>query len=105
MEAFSAVLAICAGNSPVSSELPAQRPVTGSFDVFYPRLNTRLSKQSGAGDLRRHRAHYDITMMCFAKMQFFTMDYSRVYIMFSISSPPCHPINKQYSTVGHVMTQ
>ena len=34
METFSALLAICAGNSPVIGEFPAQRPVTRSFDVF-----------------------------------------------------------------------
>ena len=40
MEAFSALLAICAGNSPVTGEFPAQRPVTRSFDVFFDlRLN------------------------------------------------------------------
>ena len=44
METFSALLAICAGNSPVSGEFPAQRPVT-RFDVFFDlRLNKRLSK-------------------------------------------------------------
>ena len=43
METFPALLAICAGNSPV----PAQRPVKRSFDVFFDlRLNKRLSKQS-----------------------------------------------------------
>ena len=47
METFSALLAICAGNSPVTGEFPAQRPVTRSFGVFfYLRLNKRLSKQS-----------------------------------------------------------
>ena len=47
METFSALLAICAGNSPVPSEFTAQRPVTRSFDVFFDlRLNKRLSKQS-----------------------------------------------------------
>ena len=35
METFSALLAICAGNSPVTGEFPAQRPVTRSFDVFF----------------------------------------------------------------------
>ena len=46
MEAFSAILAICAGNSPVPGEFPTQRPVTRSFDVFFDlRLNKRLSKQ------------------------------------------------------------
>ena len=42
-----ALLAICAGNSPVPGEFPAQRPVTRSFDVFFDlRLNKRLSKHS-----------------------------------------------------------
>ena len=46
METFSALLAICLGNWPVTGEFPAQRPVTRSFDVFFdPRLNKRLSKQ------------------------------------------------------------
>ena len=46
METFSALLAICAENSPVPGEFPAQRPVTRSFDVFFDlRLNKRLSKQ------------------------------------------------------------
>ena len=47
MEPFSALLAICAGNSPVPGEFPTQRPVTPSFDVFFDlRLNKRLRKQS-----------------------------------------------------------
>ena len=47
MEIFSALLVICAGNSPVPGEFPAQRPVTRNFDVFCDlRLNKRLSKQS-----------------------------------------------------------
>ena len=46
METFSALLAICAGNSPVTSELLAPRPVTQSFDVFCDlHLNKRWSKQ------------------------------------------------------------
>ena len=47
METFSALLAICAGNSPVIGEFPAQRPVTRSFDVFFDHCpNKWLSKQS-----------------------------------------------------------
>ena len=47
METFSALLPICAGNSPVTCEFPAQRSVTRNFDVFLDlRLNERLSKQS-----------------------------------------------------------
>ena len=62
MEASSALLAICAGNSPVSGEFPAQRPVTRGFDVCFDLCpNKRLSKQSWgwwfetpSGSLWRH---------------------------------------------------
>ena len=65
METFSAFLAHCAGNSPVTGEFPSQRPVTRSFDVLFDlRLNELLRKNSReAGDLRRHRTHYDVTVM------------------------------------------
>ena len=47
METFSALLAKCAGNSPVTGEFPVQMPVARSFDVFFDlRLNKWLSKQS-----------------------------------------------------------
>ena len=48
METFSASLALCVGNSPVTGEFPSQRPVTRSFGVFFDLcLNKELSKQSG----------------------------------------------------------
>ena len=47
METFSALLGICAGNSPATGEFPSQRPVTRSFNVFFDLcLSRRLSKQS-----------------------------------------------------------
>ena len=47
MEVFSASLARCAGNSPVTGEFHTQRPVTRSFDVFFDiRLIKRLSIQT-----------------------------------------------------------
>ena len=47
METFSPLLAICAGNSSVNGELPAQSPVTRSFGAFFDlHLNKCLSKQS-----------------------------------------------------------
>ena len=40
METFSALLALCAGDSPVTGEFPPQSPVTRGFDVFFDlRLN------------------------------------------------------------------
>ena len=71
METFSALLVICAGNSSVPGEFPAQRPVARTFDVFFDlRLNRRLNKQWWSCHqhhhcllsrlLRRYRAHYDV---------------------------------------------
>ena len=65
METFSAILALCVGNSPVTGEFPSQRPVTRSFDVFFDLcLNKQLSKQPGR-DLRRNRAHDDVIVMSY----------------------------------------
>ena len=47
METFSALLALCAGSSPVTGQFPSQKPVTRSLGVFFDlHLNKRLSKQS-----------------------------------------------------------
>ena len=47
METFSALLALCAGNSPITGEFSPQKPVTGSFDFLFDlRLNKRLGKHS-----------------------------------------------------------
>ena len=62
METFSVLLAICAGNSPVTGEFTSQKPVTRSFDVFFDlHLNKSLSKQAWgwwsetpSRSLRRH---------------------------------------------------
>ena len=49
---------------PVTGEFPLQRPVMRSFDVFFDlRLNKRFANHRDVGDLRRHRAHYDVTAM------------------------------------------
>ena len=64
METYSASLALCAGNSPAPDEFPAKRPVAQSFDVFFDlRPNRRFSKRGEAGDMKRHRAHYDVIVM------------------------------------------
>ena len=42
-----ALLALCAGNSPITAEFPTKRPMTRSFDIFFDlRVNKQLSKQS-----------------------------------------------------------
>ena len=59
METFSALLARCASNSPVTGEFPSQtsqKPVTRSFDIFFDlHLNKNgWANNRNAGELRRH---------------------------------------------------
>ena len=71
IETFSTLLAICAGNSPVPGEFPAQRPVTRGFDVFFGlRPNKRLSEQwwgwwfeTPSSPLWRHYNESDIQIL------------------------------------------
>ena len=66
METFSMLLALCAGNSPVTGEFSSQRPVMRSFGVFFDlRLNKRLSKQSRCWWFETHRVHCDVTVMSY----------------------------------------
>ena len=61
---ISALLALCAGNSLVTGELPTQRPVTQSFDfsLVCAWINDCVNNH-GAGYLRLHCVHYDATVM------------------------------------------
>ena len=62
METFSALLALCAGNSPVT---PVNSPYKGQwrgvliFSLICAWINGWVNTRE-AGDLRRHRAHYDL---------------------------------------------
>ena len=50
--------------SPVTGGFPSQRPVTRSFDIFLICVWTNdWASTRDAGDLWRHSAHYDITVM------------------------------------------
>ena len=63
METFSALLTLCAGDSPVTGEFPAQMPVTRSFDFFFDlRINGWVNNHE-AGVLRRNHAHYDVIVI------------------------------------------
>ena len=64
-ETFSALLAHCEGNSPVTGEFPSQRPVSDAqLWWFFTCVWTKgCANNRDAGDLRRHRAHYDVTLM------------------------------------------
>ena len=66
METFSALLALCAGNSPVP--VPVNSPHKSQwrrglmFSFISARINDWVNNLE-AGDLRRHRGHYDVNVM------------------------------------------
>ena len=62
METFSALLAICAGNSPVTGEFPYKGQWALMFSYICAWINGWVNNPE-AGDLRRHRAHYDVIVM------------------------------------------
>ena len=64
METLSALLAFCAGNSPVTGEFPAQSHWRGPsmFSLTCDWTNSWANNR-GAGNLRRHHAHFDVIVM------------------------------------------
>ena len=64
METFSALLALCAGiyRSPVNSPYKGQWHWALMFSLICVWINDWVNNRE-AGDLRRHRAHYDVTIM------------------------------------------
>ena len=65
METFSALLALCAGNSPSPGEFPHKRQWRGAlvFSLICVWLDGWVNNGE-AGDLRPYSAHYDVTVMC-----------------------------------------
>ena len=64
METFSALLAICAGNSPVNSPHKGQWRGALVFSLICIWINGWVNNGE-AGDLRRYRTHYDVIVtMC-----------------------------------------
>ena len=64
METFSALLALCAGNSPVSVNSPHKGQWRGAlmFSLICSWIHDWVNNRE-TGDLRRHRAHYDVIVM------------------------------------------
>ena len=64
METFSALLALCAGNSPVPVKSPHKGQWRGAlmFSLICARINDWVNNHE-AGDLRRHHGHYDVNVM------------------------------------------
>ena len=60
METCSALLAICAGNSPVNSSHKGKGRTALMFPLICAWINNCANNRE-AGDLRHHRAHFDVT--------------------------------------------
>ena len=64
METFSALLALCAGNSPVPVNSPHKGQWRGAlmFSFICAWIHDWVNNRE-AGDLGRHRGHYDVIVM------------------------------------------
>ena len=64
METFSALLVLCAGNSPVPVNSPHKGQWRGAlmFSLICAWINDWANNRE-AGDLRRHRGHYNVIVM------------------------------------------
>ena len=64
METLSTLLALCAGNSPVPVNSPHRGQWRGAlmFSLICTRIKDWVSNPE-AGDLERHRGHYDVNVM------------------------------------------
>ena len=60
MKKFSALLVLCEGNPPVNGGFQWRRALV--FSLICAWTNGRANNRD-AGDLTRHRAHYDVTVM------------------------------------------
>ena len=69
MENFSALLALCAGNSPVPVNSPHKGQWRGAlmFSLFCVCIDDWVNNRE-AGDLRRHRGHYNVNVMAPAEI-------------------------------------
>ena len=64
METFSALLALCAGNSPVAVNYPHNGQWRGAlmFSLICVWINDWVNNRE-SGDLRRHLGHYNVNVM------------------------------------------
>ena len=89
METFSALLALCAGNSPVPVNSPHKGQWRGAlaFSFICAWINSWVNNRE-AGDLRCHRAHYDVIVMgiCIWKFKVWSMFFLVITVLYAI---PC----------------
>ena len=87
METFSALLAICAGNSPVPGEFPHKGQWRGAlmFSLICVWINGWVNNRK-AGDLRRYRIHHDVIVMPWWCLDFILCHHVITYMYHLIES-------------------
>ena len=92
METFSALLALCAGNSPVTGEFPHKGQWCRAlmFSLICAWIRGWVNNRE-AGDLRCHRTHYDVIVMALTTVKHRTG--AKLITVVSI-----------YEKIDHVMT-
>ena len=93
METFSALLALCAGNSPVPVNSPHKGQWRGSlkFSLIYAWINDWINNRE-AGDLRRHCGHYDVIVMFQGKLCDICQQPVRVTCSTKLMKELCTPV-------------
>ena len=99
MGTFSALLAICAGNSPVNSPHKGQWRGTLMFSLICVWINDWVNNRE-AGDLRRYRAHYDVTLMSSSYIAYIvnSLDDYSAFVIAELYVVPCH-----FKSIGLVL--
>ena len=88
IETFSALLALCKGNSPVTCEFPSQRPVTRSFDVFIDlRPKKWLNKQSWGWWFQT--SPHSLLRRCYVNIYIYEYIFVYVYISVYVYAGMC----------------
>ena len=86
METLSRSLALCVGNSPVTSEFPSKRPAMLRFDIIFDLcLNKRLSKQLWGWWVEK--LFHPLWCHCNVDMQFHQISYELSEV--SVTWDPC----------------
>ena len=99
---FPAYLALCAGNSPVPVNSPrkGQWRRTSMFSLICIWINDWINNRE-AGDLRRHRGHYDVNVIY---VNIFNFSFG-LQITYKISTTPMQQcrLSQRWPSVGTVV--
>ena len=82
---------LCEGNSPVLDGFPSHRPLTRSFDVFFSWANV-WENNWDTGDLRRHDAHYNVTVT----VEIYTGRFGTLHVL------KCHFTREYFNTSVYI---